>query len=95
MHLLRRTLLAMILTLLLLGLVAHSLPVTLCGCAKLANESDTAWNPDLCLVCQLQAGIHLSVYNAGLNQEIALRMDDRSVLNPLNHTSRVLHPPIA
>ena len=95
MHLIRRTLLAIVLTLFLLGLVAHLLPVALCGCATLAGESDAGSNPDLCLVCQLQAGIHISVQYTGLNHETALKIYDRSVLKPLNHVSRVLHPPIA
>lgn len=95
MHLFRQILLTMLLTLFLLGLVAHSLPVTLCGCARLADNNDAASNPDLCLVCQLQAGIHLSSYSANHHQEIVFTIDDWYVLNPLIHASRVVHPPIA
>lgn len=94
MNLHRRLFLTLTLTLLLFGLAAHSLSVaSLCGC--MSAPQDSAANLDLCLVCQLQTGIHTSPSPECPNGDGALYLNNQPALNLLEHTVPILHPPIA
>jgi hypothetical protein len=90
---LRRMLLTITLTMLLLGLVAHSLPVPLCECATL--ERSAASNPDFCMFCQLQSGVHLSEFAAYHTVDSVYLVGHQSPLHPLEYVFSVLRPPIS
>jgi hypothetical protein len=93
MKLHQRILLVVTLTVLLLGLAAHSLPVSLCGCLNTPDDTTSASYLDVCLVCQLQTGIHTSVHASSLSNDQVYEESDHPRLKPLEHTIQVLHPP--
>ena len=84
------------LILIMIGLSAHLLPgASLCTCVSKTSEGPRASNFDLCLVCQLQTGIHASSRLADLTPEITPRISTMLTSRILEHASSVLHPPIA
>ena len=84
------------LALLLVGLSAHLLPAaSLCDCVSQFQEDARASNPDLCLVCQLQTGIHSALSPADPNHEMVQQVNIRINLRSLERAFPVLHPPIA
>ena len=95
MSLHQRFLLALTLILLLFGLVAHSVPTSLCECATAPRKQSGVSNPDLCPVCQLQTGTHQPQFSAILHPDISVYMGDQHALNPLECIFPVLQPPIA
>jgi hypothetical protein len=95
MKLHQRIFLAATLTLLLVGLAAHSLPVSLCGCTSTSQEETSSSNLDLCLVCQLQVGIYTSACPACLIHDDVFHVSNHPGLNPLERAISILHPPIA
>ena len=92
----RTFLLAITLTLLVFGLTAHSLPaISLCGCVTTPEDGTGVSNLDLCLICQLQTGVHTLSCPTGPNHKNAFHAIDQLSLNPLERVFPVLHPPIA
>jgi len=83
----RRFLLVTLLTLLLLGLAVHSLPVSLCECGTPPDKTGSL-NVDFCLVCQLQD------VATGTALETVFSMNKQPLVNPLEYVRSVLHPPI-
>jgi hypothetical protein len=89
-----RILLFLTLSLLVLGLAAHSLPRTdLCACGNPADNPGNAAPMDACLACLLQAGI----FSPGVQQlntsAYSLRMDDLASPRALDHPVKITHPP--
>ena len=95
MSLNQRFLLAATLILLLFGLTAHAVPISLCECATALLDNSNASNPDFCLVCQLQTAFHKPHFSTVLNPLIAFNMSGEYSLNSLDLTYSVLRPPIA
>lgn len=92
---LQRLLLITILTSMVLGLAAHSLPVDLCTCGTPSGEDAASpITPDLCLVCQLESGVHTPALSSGLVSDLVFQVSDQPALTPLEHTVQVLHPPV-
>lgn len=89
-----RFLLAITLILLVFGLAAHSLPaVSLCECVSASLDEASTSNLDLCLICQLQTGIHTTSYSASPNRDRIFHHHSQLILNPLEYVTPVLHPP--
>src|SRR5690349_21580894 len=62
--------------LLLIGLLAHSVPAsTLCGCMETQDDAAVGWEFDTCLVCQLQTGVIFTVILSLLSDGKLFRMD--------------------
>lgn len=87
--------LALTLCLLLIGLVSHSIPsLSICSCSESQNKNTEPLKLDVCLVCQLQAGVisvhiihHFSgqmLFKAGYELN-SIRLDI---------TEQIHHPPI-
>lgn len=91
----QRFLMAATLMLLLFGLAAHSFPTSLREYATLPQEESGASNLNLCLVYQLQTGIHQPQLPALLSHDIALHVSDQLALNLLEFVFPVFQPPIA
>jgi hypothetical protein len=61
--------------------------------STLQEELDTS-NPDLCLVCQLQTGVHTILAAASSNREYVSRVVNQVTWIPLEYVTPVLRPPI-
>lgn len=86
--------LTLILGVLLLGLAAHAIPATsLCVCTDRAGDVPRAAGFDICLVCQLQTGIILSVILPLLPESNLVGLIYVSSQVPQKHATRIPHPP--
>jgi hypothetical protein len=90
----RHILILLILSLLVLGLTAHSLPTAaLCACVNPSDDTGSAPPMEACLVCLLQAGV-CCPYSQTISTSANLRnMDEIPSPNPLEHPIRITHPP--
>ena len=83
------------LSLLLLGLSAHSVPsVSVCACADISESQTGSLGLDACLVCQLQTGIQASSVSALSPGDEMPEVVSILFLIPLEHTTRISRPPI-
>jgi hypothetical protein len=91
-----RVLLIVTLAFLLVGLSAHLFPAaSLCECLSQSQEDARATNLDLCLICQLQTGIHSAPCPTDPNHEIIQQVNIRINLHSLERAFPILRPPIA
>jgi len=90
-----RVFLALTLSLLLLGLAAHSVPaIPTCACVNNLNESNTSFGLEACLVCQLQTGVCITANLSDLPDNIPAGGKNPFRPSPLKHAAEISHPPI-
>jgi len=91
----QRFFLALTLSLLLLGLAAHSAPAaSLCACTNVPDSANGALELEACLVCQLQTGVQVSTVSPfHLDSKLPGANNFPSSL-PLKHADKIIHPPI-
>lgn len=86
--------LALTLCLLLIGLVSHSIPsLSICPCSETQNKNTETLKLDVCLVCQLQAGVlsvHILHHFSGEINKAGYELNSI----PLEITDKIHHPPI-
>ena len=91
----RRFFLVFTLTMLLLGLAAHSVPsVSVCACADYSEGQTGSSGLDACLVCQLKAGAQVSSVSTLSPGDELPGVDSTLFLILLEHATRIPHPPI-
>lgn len=96
MNVFKRILLGATLALMIFGLSAHSFPaISLCKCITTPADDAGASDVELCLVCQMQSGVHVPPIPTYLHHDITIQTDNRLELYPLERVFPVLHPPIA
>ena len=87
-------LLAITLSVFLFALAAHAIPSNpICICTEPAGEAPRAAGFDLCLVCQLQTGVIVSVNVPLLPEGSFVDLIYVSSLVPQKHAARIPHPP--
>jgi len=86
--------LAITLSVSLLALTAHSIPTnSLCVCTDRAGDTTRTAGLDLCLVCQLQTGVIVSVILLILPDGGLAGLNYASSQIPEKHATRIPHPP--
>jgi hypothetical protein len=91
----QRFFLVFTLTMLLLGLAAHSMPfVSVCACADISEAQAGTSGLDACLVCQLQTGVQVSSVSTLSSGDELPSMDNAPFPVPQEHVARIPHPPI-
>lgn len=87
-------LLAITLSVFVLALAAHSIPTnSLCVCTDRAGDATRTAGFDLCLVCQLQTGVIVSVILPLLPEGGWVGLNYVSSQVPQKHVARIPHPP--
>jgi len=86
--------LALILCLFLIGLVSHSIPsLSICSCGESQNKNTETLKLDVCLVCQLLAGVlSVHIFHHFSGETIKTGYELNSI--PLDVTEQIHHPPI-
>ena len=90
----QRFFLILTLSLLLLGLAAHSAPASLCACADSLDDAKSTSGLDACLVCQLETGAYATLVLVVLPDNKPSSVNNAASLSPLKHAAEIPHPPI-
>lgn len=86
--------LVLTLSVFLLGLAAHAVPAnSLCVCTDRAGDAPRTTGFDICLVCQLQAGVIVSVILPLFPEGGMVGLNYVSSQIPQKHAARIPHPP--
>lgn len=83
------------LCIIVIGLVSHSIPsLSICSCSESQSKNTETLKVDICLVCQLQAGVlGIHIFHH-LSNETLLNTVSELDLVPLDVTDQIHHPPI-
>lgn len=95
MNISQRLILTLTLCLLMIGLVAHSVPaVSLCACVKATEGGNNTSGVDACLVCQLQSGMLTASLPTPMADGKSPGVIQLPIRIPLERADKISHPPI-